>query len=192
VWADAAAAEVVSALEDDAAVGWRVHAWDWSARSAGRELAPSAAGDEGRGIAGVLADSAVGHVHVVAHSAGALVATAMLDGLADVEAAPTTHLTLLDPFALFGPVDCAAATLCESWRNADDGAPGSDDVVPTAFNVDVTGSREPAFDGRAHWWPTEAWRLTIATRARPGFGGSVEAGLDLDALAALLPRGGGA
>jgi hypothetical protein len=191
VWADVTAAEAGAALDNDGVTGVGVHAWDWSARSGTRELAPSAAGDEGRAIAEVIADSALGHVHVVAHSAGALVATAMADALDTAAGAPTTHLTLLDPFSLFGVVDCSRATVCEAWRNADDGAPGSDALVPTAFNVDVTGTRPSAFDERAHWWPTEAWRLTIATRAQPGFGGSVEAGADVDALLALLPRGGG-
>jgi hypothetical protein len=191
VWADATAADVVGALDEDGVVGVRVHAWDWSARSGTRELAPSAAGDEGRAIADVITDSAVSHVHVVAHSAGAGVATALVEGLVDAGGTTTTHLTLLDPFSLFGVVDCGRATVCEAWRNSDDGAPGSDAPVPTAFNVDVTAARPSSFDERAHWWPTEAWRLTIAARAQPGFGGSVEAGVDIDALADLLPRSGG-
>jgi hypothetical protein len=137
VWADATAADVVGALDEDGVVGVRVHAWDWSARSGTRELAPSAAGDEGRAIADVITDSAVSHVHVVAHSAGAGVATALVEGLVDAGGTTTTHLTLLDPFSLFGVVDCGRATVCEAWRNSDDGAPGSDAPVPTAFNVDV-------------------------------------------------------
>jgi hypothetical protein len=191
VWADAAVVDVAAALAANGAVGWRVHAWDWSARSAARELAPSAAGDEGRAIAGLIADSGLEHLHVVAHSAGAIVATALADSLVERGAVVTTHLTLLDPFSLLGPIGCGRATVCESWRNNDDGAPGSDDVVPTAFNVDVTAARPAAFDERAHWWPPEAWRLTVATRAQPGFGASVEAGVDVEDLAGLLPAGGG-
>ncbi len=188
VWADATAADVVAALDEDGVVGVRVHAWDWSARSGTRELAPSAAGDEGRALAGLIADSAVRHVHVIAHSAAAGVATALMDGLIDAEATTTTHLTLLDPFSLFGVVDCSRATVCDAWRNSDDGAPGSDAPVPTAFNVDVTATRPSSFDARAHWWPTEAWRLTIAARAQPGVGRTGEAGGAIGGRAAqLLP-----
>ena len=59
VWADATAADITTALiEDRSASGVVVHAWNWSARSASRELATSAAGDEGRAIANVVVESA--------------------------------------------------------------------------------------------------------------------------------------
>ena len=118
-------------------------------------------------------------------------ATAMLDELRATNDTPTLHLTLLDPFSLFGVVDGGKTTVCEVRRNTDDGAPGSDDFVPSAFNVDFSATRPTDFDARSHWWPIEAWRRTIETRVQPGFGGSLEAGLSLDALRELLPAGGG-
>ena len=172
VWADHMADEIADAFAENDDTGVAVHAWDWSARSENRQLAPSAANDEGRAVANVVTGSELGHLHVVAHSTGALVATAMLDELTAMEVAPTTHLTLLDPFSLFGVVDCSKATVCEVWRNSDDGAPGSDDFVPTAFNVDVTSTRPTGFDERSHWWPIEAWRRTIETRAQPALEGA--------------------
>jgi hypothetical protein len=189
VWADATAADITTALvEDRRAAGVAVHAWDWSARSASRELATSAAGDEGQAIADVIADSAVQHLHIVAHSLGAQVAVSLLEALNADGSGVTTHATLLDPFSLFGVVDCSTATVCESWRNSDDGAPGSDVPLETAYNRDVTSVRPAAWLERGHWWPTEAWRQTIAARDQPGFSASVEAGVDLGTLGRLLAR----
>jgi pimeloyl-ACP methyl ester carboxylesterase len=191
VWADATAADITTALiEDRRGAGVAVHAWDWSARSASRELATSAAGDEGRAIANVVADSAVQHVHIVAHSLGAQVAISLLEALNE-DGSVTTHATLLDPFSLFGELDCSGATVCESWRNSDDGAPGSDVPLETAYNRDVTSARPAAWLERGHWWPTEAWRHTISARNQPGFSASLEAGVDLGTLGRMLTRGGG-
>lgn len=196
VWADGMGADIqqaIDAIDDDRV--WHVLAWDWYARSRSRELAPGAATDEGRAIADVVLAGQATHVHFVAHSTGVGVVQSALQTMADADAnnandvTVTTHATLLDPFALFGDTDCSQATFCDLWFNDDDGAPGSDEAIKSAFNINITETRPDAEDDRGHWWPTIAYGDSVLRGSVPGFGMAVEAGGDVVGLHGLYPRG---
>jgi len=202
VWADGMAADIrlaINASDDDDDDGrvWHVLAWDWYARSRSRELAPGAATDEGRAIGAQILAGQATHVHIVAHSAGAGVAQAALQTMADADSSNadgvtvTTHATLLDPFALFGDTDCSQATFCDLWFNDDDGTPGSDAAITSAFNINISETRPAAEDDRGHWWPTIAYGDSVRRRSVPGFGMAVEAGGDVVGLHDFFPRGRG-
>jgi pimeloyl-ACP methyl ester carboxylesterase len=153
VWADQMKADIDDALLVRGDASWQVVAYDWSLRSDSQTTAAGNGEAEGDAIAQQLLEGGGAHLHLIAHSVGTAVAARVVQRLVEANSTMTTHLTYLDPFGLFGAPACMA-NQCESWRNTDDGVPGSDDVVPSAVNYDVTSLR-PAGE-RGHWWPVEA------------------------------------
>jgi pimeloyl-ACP methyl ester carboxylesterase len=182
VWAN----DMRDAIVDVVDANVFVHAYDWSNNSEDRVRAEGAAQAEGRAIASWLSDAQLEHVHVIAHSVGTAMAVELSQQL---DAATSTHLTLLDPFGLFGPPSCASATVCQNWYNVGDGTPGSDGSMDSAFNVDVTELNPDPQGDRAHWFPPSLYAQTIGVETAIGFPNSVEAGASIDDLVALWPRG---
>lgn len=169
-------------------------AYDWAEAAQDKLAAPGNGQAEGRALAQALVARGATHVHVIAHSAGAHVAYGVELGLEEVEARPTLHLTLLDPFLGMG-LDFewgasrfgAKADFVEQYLNAGDGVPGTDVAVKAAHVFDVSALKPAGMAAReGHWWPTSAYQ-----EVEPGAGNSLEVSgvFDAEVLRGRWPAG---